>query len=91
MRPGKAAAPALNRESQHHPRIFMLQQMAVRHIGKLFRRLVVKLHQHLADSTFNLTVSFQPARCASGALPFSENAELRAVNMERMQHHVAFT
>jgi hypothetical protein len=38
---------------EHHPRIFMLQQMAVRHIGKLLRRLVVELHQHLTDSTFN--------------------------------------
>jgi hypothetical protein len=38
----------------------MLQQMAVRHIGKLLRRIVIKLHQHFTDAAFHLTVSFQP-------------------------------
>jgi quinoprotein glucose dehydrogenase len=63
--PGKAAAAFLYRKAQHHPRIFMLQQMAVRHIGKLLRRIVVKLHQHFADAAFHPHRIF-PARAMRG-------------------------
>lgn len=34
----------LNREPQHHPGVFMFQQVAVCHIGKLLRRRMIKLH-----------------------------------------------
>ena len=34
----------LNREPQHHPGVFMFQQVAVGHIGKLLRRRMIKLH-----------------------------------------------
>ena len=69
----------------------MLQQMTVGHIGKLFRRLVVKLHQHLADAAFHPHRIF-PARTMSLRCftILRQNTELRAVDMERVQHHVAF-
>ena len=43
----------LDRKAEHHAGIFMFQQMAVRHIGMLFRRLVIELHQHFTDAPLN--------------------------------------
>ena len=66
--------------------------MAMRHIGMLFRRIVVKLHQHLADAAF-YPYRVLPSRAVRGRrfAILRQNAELGAVNMERMQHHVALT
>ena len=68
----------------------MLQQMAVRHISMFFRCIVIKLHQHLTDITFHLHSIF-PARAMHRwwLAIFRQDTELGAVNMERMQHHVA--
>lgn len=41
-------ANLLYRESHHHSRILMLQQMTVRHVGMLFRGIMIELHQYLA-------------------------------------------
>ena len=54
----------LNREPQHHPRIFMFQQVTVRHVGKRLRCVMVKLHQHLTDAAFHAYRIF-PARTMS--------------------------
>ena len=70
----------------------MFQQVAVGHIGKLLRRRMIKLHQHFTDVTFHADGIFPAAAVRGWRLAvLAEDTELGAVDMERMQHHVALT
>ncbi len=66
--------------------------MAVRHIGMFLWRVVVKFHQHLAHAALYPHRIFPSRAVRSRRFAiFRQNTELRAVNVERMQHHVALT
>src|SRR5262249_29884241 len=78
-------------ELRHHARILMLQDMTVRHVGIDARRLVREPHQDLADTALRDRGDVLPA----GALRrrrlavLRHNAELTAMDVHGMEHHVA--